>query len=61
MPGALVVADNVLWSGDVLAEQPDEEAAALRAFSQKVHADPRVNNLLLPIRDGLMLLEKLED
>ena len=59
--GGYIVADNVLWSGEVLAEQQDEEAAALRAFSQKVHADPKVKNLLLPIRDGLMLLEKVAD
>lgn len=59
--GGYIVADNVLWSGEVLAEEQDEEAAALRAFSEKVHADPRVKNLLLPIRDGLMLLEKVAD
>lgn len=59
--GGYIVADNVLWSGDVLAEERDEEADALRAFSAKVHADPRVKNLLLPIRDGLMLLEKIAD
>lgn len=57
--GGYIVADNVLWSGDVMAEQRDEEAEALRLFSKKVHADSRVKNLLLPIRDGLMLLEKL--
>jgi predicted O-methyltransferase YrrM len=57
--GSYIVADNVLWSGEVMAENQDEDAKALHAFNQKVHHDPRVKNLLLPIRDGLMLLEKI--
>ena len=59
--GSYIVADNVLWSGEVMAENQDEDAKALHAFNQKVHHDPRVKNLLLPIRDGLMLLEKVAD
>lgn len=60
--GGLIVADNVLWSGkvtDSAALAKDEETAALDAFNQKVHADPRVEHLLLPLRDGLMMARKL--
>jgi len=63
-PGGLILADNVLWSGKVLL--PDEEIPAkdrdthgLKAFNRKVTEDPRVQNTLLPIRDGLMAAVKL--
>jgi caffeoyl-CoA O-methyltransferase len=60
-PGGLLIADNVLWSGKVLdseAISTDPETRSLKYFTEKVHADPRVENLLLPVRDGLMLLRK---
>jgi len=59
-PGAVIIADNVLWSGKVLkeTEPKDEETKALKAFNKKVHEDDRVENLLLPVRDGLMVLRK---
>lgn len=59
-PGGLIVADNVLWSGKVLENsgEKDRETMALRAFNEKVAADSRVESLLLPVRDGLMLLRK---
>ena len=58
--GGWIIADNVLWSGKVLkpADRNDQETAALKAFNQKVHQDPRVTNLLLPVRDGMMILIK---
>jgi predicted O-methyltransferase YrrM len=59
--GGYIITDNVLWSGDVLKTERDEDAEALRAFSEKVQANPRVKNLLLLIRDGLMLIEKIQD
>ncbi|HHH49948.1 MAG TPA: O-methyltransferase [Saprospiraceae bacterium] len=56
----IILADNVLWSGKVLDEShQDEDTKALRAFNQKIQNDPRVENILLPIRDGLMLIRKL--
>ncbi len=57
-PGGLIVADNVLWSGKVAneLEELDEETRALQEFSKLVHNDPRVENALLPIRDGLMCI-----
>lgn len=59
--GGILIADNVLWSGKVLDESElnrDEETRALHEFNQKVHADHRVENVLLPVRDGLMVLRK---
>ena len=59
--GGIIIADNVLWSGKVLDEPnpKDEETIALKAFNQKVLEDDRVESLLLPVRDGLMMLRKL--
>jgi predicted O-methyltransferase YrrM len=56
--GGFIIADNVLWSGRVLEEEKDENAAALHAFNEMVLADDRVSNVLLPIRDGLMVVRK---
>ncbi|NRB53696.1 MAG: O-methyltransferase [Saprospiraceae bacterium] len=57
-PGGLIIADNVLWSGKVVQEQRDKDTEALHAFNQMVQDDPRVNNLILPIRDGLLIAQK---
>ena len=57
-PGGFIIADNVLWSGKVLLDDKDENARALHAFNQMVLADKRVSNVLLPIRDGLMIVTK---
>ena len=60
-PGGLLIADNVLWKGAVLANPtPAEEArtTVLRNFTQQAQADPRTDNLLLPVRDGLLIVGK---
>lgn len=57
-PGGFLLADNVLWSGKVLHDQKDPAAKALRDFNDRVHADLRVENLILPVRDGLMMIRK---
>ena len=55
-PGALVVADNVLWSGRVADPAVDEpDTVALRAFDAKVLADDRFSATILPVGDGLLL------
>jgi caffeoyl-CoA O-methyltransferase len=58
-PGALVVADNVLWSGRVSGERPadpgDEGTSALRAFNESVLSDPRFAASILPVGDGLLV------
>ncbi|MGD9563155.1 MAG: O-methyltransferase [Pyrinomonadaceae bacterium] len=56
--GGFIIADNVLWSGRVLDENKDDNARALHAFNQMVLADERVSNVLLPVRDGLMIVCK---
>ena len=58
-PGGFIMADNVLWSGKVLNEQKDKETQAIHDFNVKTMNDARVENILLPIRDGLMLMRKI--
>ena len=57
-PGGFIIADNVLWSGKVLEADQDDNTIALHEFNQMVQADNRVSNVLLPIRDGLMVMSK---
>ena len=61
-PGGFIIADNVLWSGEVIkrTEEQDENTRALHEFNEMVLADERVENVLLPIRDGLMIVRKIE-
>ena len=56
--GGFIIADNVLWSGKVLDAEKDENTQALHDFNEMVQADDRVSNVLLPIRDGLMVICK---
>jgi len=56
--GGLILADNVLWSGKVVDAKPDRDTKAIIDFNLKVHADPRVENLLMPLRDGVMMVLK---
>lgn len=58
-PGGFILADNVLWSGKVLDKNPDSDTRVITDFNQKIHADSRVENVLLPIRDGIMMIRKL--
>ncbi|MDO8965348.1 Predicted O-methyltransferase YrrM [Algoriphagus alkaliphilus] len=60
--GGIILADNVLWSGKILVEEGqkiDKDTRALLAFNQKIQDDPRVENILLPIRDGVLMARKL--
>lgn len=58
-PGAYIIADNVLWSGKVAqAAATDKDTEALRSFNRTVQNDERVENVLLPVRDGLMIIRK---
>lgn len=56
--GGIIIADNVLWSGKVVSGETDTESVALREFNRFVQHDERVENLLLPVRDGLMVIRK---
>ncbi|MFS8071402.1 MAG: O-methyltransferase [Byssovorax sp.] len=55
--GGLIIADNTLWSGKVLAPEEENDHAIVR-FNDHVNADPRVENVLLSVRDGMMLAYK---
>ena len=58
--GGLIIADNVLWSGKITMPESemDKETLALHQFNQFVQQDERVENILLPVRDGLMVIRK---
>jgi caffeoyl-CoA O-methyltransferase len=58
--GGLIIADNVLWSGKVTNEQMDEETTALDSYNKKMLASDRVETVLFPVRDGLMISRKVK-
>ncbi len=59
-PGGFIIADNVLWGGKVVSEEIlKNNGEAIREFNDYVHNDERVENVLFPIRDGLMIARKL--
>lgn len=59
-PGGLILVDNVLWGGKVtdVDNCNDLDTRTFRNFNDYVHSDPRVTNILLPVRDGLLLAMK---
>ena len=60
-PGGHVIADNVLWDGKVLDHAfRDLSTETIRQFNAKVTGDERIENILLPVRDGIMLMRKQE-
>jgi caffeoyl-CoA O-methyltransferase len=57
--GGIIIADNVLWSGKILEENTkDKSCLALQKFNAYIAQDSRVENVLLPIRDGLNVIRK---
>ena len=57
--GGYILVDNVLWGGKVLDTQlEDSTTRTIDQFNKMITADRRVENLLLPIRDGLMVIKK---
>jgi caffeoyl-CoA O-methyltransferase len=60
--GGLMVVDNTLWSGRVAdADENDDNTRAIRALNDRVQADPRVENVLLTVRDGMNLVWRRSD
>ena len=57
--GGYIIADNVLWSGKVLAEKKDKDTLAIDGYNKKVLADKRVETFILPLRDGLNIARKI--
>jgi caffeoyl-CoA O-methyltransferase len=61
-PGGIIAVDNTLWSGAVAdPANRDEATVAIRAFNERLHADPRVELSLLPLADGLTLAWRRPD
>lgn len=58
--GAIILADNTLWDGKVVADPlpTDAQTQSILAFNRHVQEDPRVENLILPLRDGLSIIYK---
>ena len=60
--GGYIIADNVLWSGKVIdSSQHDKDTSLLREYNQLVYQDDRVEEVLFPIRDGLMIARKIKE
>ncbi len=60
--GGIMLIDNVLWSGKV-AEEPikDKKTKAIHELNEQIQKDDRVENILLPLRDGMMWVRKTKD
>ena len=56
--GGFILADNVLWSGKIIDEQKDKDTKKLVEFNDKVQQDNRVENVIVSIRDGIMMIRK---
>ena len=58
--GGFILADNTLWDGHVVdsAYDKDQQTLGLRAFNEKVAQDERVEQVILPLRDGLTIVRK---
>ncbi|MBP3738577.1 MAG: O-methyltransferase [Muribaculaceae bacterium] len=60
-PGGFIIADNTLWDGKVAdgQEHHDAQTGGILAFNDRVAADPRVEKVIIPLRDGLTLIHRL--
>jgi caffeoyl-CoA O-methyltransferase len=56
--GGLIIVDNVLWSGKVLGNAQDKDTKNISTFNDQIAADNRLEKLILPVRDGLFLIQK---
>ena len=59
-PGGLILADNVIWDGKVCQDPlpQDKQTLSIVRFNDMVSADPRVESVILPLRDGLNIIRK---
>lgn len=60
--GGFILADNILWNGKVVDPEAaeEEQTRGILQFNDMVQNDPRVRNVILPVRDGIMLVQKIE-
>lgn len=61
--GGFLLADNILWNGKVIEPEAadEEQTRGILAFNDLVQNDPRVKNVILPVRDGIMLVQKVSE
>jgi predicted O-methyltransferase YrrM len=57
-PGGLIIIDNVLWKGKVYGEENDADTALIRKLNDQISVDSRVEKMILPVRDGLLIIRK---
>jgi predicted O-methyltransferase YrrM len=57
-PGGLIIIDNVLWKGKVYGDESDADTRSIRELNDKISADTRIEKLILPVRDGVMIIRK---
>tara|TARA_B110000037_G_scaffold31283_1_gene37596 strand:+ start:3519 stop:4100 length:582 start_codon:yes stop_codon:yes gene_type:complete len=57
--GGIILADNILWSGKILDENMNKTSIVLDEFNKQVAKDSRVENVILPLRDGINVIRKL--
>jgi predicted O-methyltransferase YrrM len=57
-PGGLIIVDNVLWSGKVVAQKEDKDTSNIINFNDEIAKDQSVEKLILPVRDGLFIIRK---
>lgn len=57
-PGGVIIVDNVLWSGKILNNAQDKDTKNIHNFNDYINADQRVEKLILPVRDGLLMIRK---
>ncbi len=61
--GGFILADNVLYDGEVVLphEQQSKNAKAMHAYNEKLRNDPKIEHVLLPVRDGIMIARKTKE
>jgi caffeoyl-CoA O-methyltransferase len=57
-PGGLIIIDNVLWKGKVYGDAQDTDTKLIRELNDSIAANPQVEKLILPVRDGILLIRK---
>ena len=56
--GGLIIIDNVLWKGKVYGEENDADTQGIRKLNDQISVDSRVEKLILPVRDGILIIRK---
>jgi len=57
-PGGLIIIDNVLWKGKVYGDANDTDTRLIRELNDSIAANTQVEKLILPVRDGILLIRK---